>query len=204
VDPKKVTLILHTHGHYDHYGATRRMVNLSGAKTALNALDLGKPTKPHVIEPGFIQRFVEQHGWLYEPFDLDIFLKHGDTFDIGGTVIQCHHTPGHTKGTMTFTFDVTIDGERHTTVLWGGPGLHMFKPNQTDDWTRSFSYLKTLKADVPLGAHPFINDTLPKYDKLRAGAKPNPFIDPDGWRKFLEKQEAEFHKILAKISQQKR
>jgi metallo-beta-lactamase class B len=115
-------------------------------------------------------------------------------------VIHCHHTPGHTKGTMTCTFDVLMDGERHTAVLWGGPGLHTFKPDQADDWTRSFAYLQTLQADVPLGAHPFINDTLPKYEKLKAGAKPNPFIDPDGWRTFLEKQETEFRQILTKLN----
>jgi len=199
VDPKRVTLILHTHGHYDHYGATRRLVDLSGAKTALAAPDLGQAAKPHVIEPG-IRRFVEQQGWLYEPFDVDILLKHGDTFDIGGTVIHCHHTPGHTKGTMTFTFDVLINSQKHTAVLWGGPGLHMFKSDQADDWARSFACLKALKADVPLGAHPFVNDTLPKHEKLKAGAKPNPFIDPDGWRAFLEKQEAEFQQILAKLN----
>jgi metallo-beta-lactamase class B len=200
VDPKKVTLILHTHGHYDHYGATRRLVNLSGAKTALAAADLGKPTKPHIIEPGVIQRFVEQHGLLYEPFDVDILLKHGDTFDIGGTVIHCHHTPGHTKGTMTFTFDVLINSQKHTAVLWGGPGLHMFKSDQADDWARSFACLKALKADVPLGAHPFINDTLGKYERLRSGEKPASFVDPEGWNKFLEKQEAEFHAIVAKLN----
>jgi metallo-beta-lactamase class B len=199
VDPKKITLILHTHGHYDHYGATRRLVDLSGAKTALGAADLGKPTKPHIIEPGFIQRFVEHHGWLYEPFDVDILLKHGGTFDIGDTVVHCHHTPGHTKGTMTFTFDITMDGQRHTAVLWGGPGLHMFKPDQADDWARSFAYLKTLKADLPLGAHPFINDTLGKYERLRSGEKPSPFVDPQGWHKFLEKQEADFHAIQARL-----
>jgi len=199
VDPRKITLILHTHGHYDHYGATRRMVDLSGAKTALSASDLGKRTKPHVIEPG-VRRFVEQHGWLYEPFDVDILLKHGDAFDIGGTVIHCHHTPGHTKGTMTYTFDIMMDGQRHTAVLWGGPGLHMFRPNQADDCTRSFAYLKTLKADVPLGAHPFINDTLRKYERLRQGAKPNPFIDPEGWKTFLQKQEADFRSIMAKVN----
>jgi metallo-beta-lactamase class B len=198
VDPAKITLVLHTHAHDDHYGATKRIKDLSGAKTAMGAKEIRGPLqKPHVLEP-VIARFCENHGWPYEPFEIDRLLNQGDTIDIGGTVIHCHHTPGHTKGTMSYTFDVTIDGERHTAVLWGGPGLQMFKPNQAGDWARSFEYLKTLKADVPLGAHPFINNTLGKHAKRQQGVKPDPFVDPEGWRKFLEKQEAEFKKKIPK------
>jgi metallo-beta-lactamase class B len=204
VDPAKITLIIHTHAHYDHYGATARMVKLSGARTAIGAKEIAGPLqKPHVLEPGS-RGFYARQGWAYEPFDIDTLLEHGQTIDIGGIVIHCHHTPGHTQGTMTYTFDIMMEGQRHTAVLWGGPGLHTFRPSrpgQTDDWTKSFAYLKTLQADVPLGAHPFTNDTLGKYERLRQGAKPNPFLDPHGWQKFLKDQEAEFHKILARISQ---
>jgi metallo-beta-lactamase class B len=204
VDPAKITLIIHTHAHYDHYGATARMVKLSGARTAIGAKEIEGPLQqPHILEPG-ARGFYSRQGWSYEPFNIHMLLEHGQTIDIGGTVIHCHHTPGHTKGTMSYTFDVVMDGQRHTALLWGGPGLHMFKPNQTDDWTRTFAYLKTLKGDVPLGAHPFMNDTMGKYAKRQQGVKPDPFIDPDGWKKFLEKQEAEFQEILAKVSQQQK
>jgi metallo-beta-lactamase class B len=201
VDPKKVTLILHTHGHYDHYGATRRMVNLSGAKTAIHALDLGKPTKPHVIEPGFIQRFVERNGWLYEPFDVDILLKHGDTFDIGGTVIHCHHTPGHTRGAMTFTFDVRIAGGQHRAMLIGDPGLISFRnrgmgyPGDREDFARSLDYWMRLEGDVFLGSHPWANNTLQKYERRQEGETPDPFLDPEERLRFLRKLKADFEKI---------
>jgi hypothetical protein len=129
--------------------------------------------------------------------------KHGDTIDIGGMVIHCHHTPGHTRGTMSFTFEVRIDGETHTAVLWGGPALNTLTsggyPGNREDFPRTYAYLKTLKADVPLGAHPFVNDTLGKHERLRRGEKPSPFIDPEGSKKFLQKQEADFHKTIAEI-----
>jgi metallo-beta-lactamase class B len=203
VDPAKITLILHTHAHYDHYGATRRIKDLSGAKTAIGAKEIRGPLqKPHVLEPAIV-RFCENNGWTYEAFEIDRLLNHGDTIDIGGTVIHCHHTPGHTRGTMSFTFDVRIDGETHTAVLWGGPGLNTLTsggyPGNREDFPRTYAYLKSLKADVPLGAHPFINDTLGKYERLRQGQKPSPFIDAEGWKKFLQKQEADFHKRIAEI-----
>jgi glyoxylase-like metal-dependent hydrolase (beta-lactamase superfamily II) len=37
----------------------------------------------------------------FEPFEVERRLKHGDTIDLGDTVIHCHHTAGHTPGTMT-------------------------------------------------------------------------------------------------------
>lgn len=38
-DPRNIRYILHTHGHFDHFGATDLIVSLSGAKTFLGAED---------------------------------------------------------------------------------------------------------------------------------------------------------------------
>jgi len=39
-DPDDIRLILHCHGHYDHFGGTRALVELTGAKTALGEEDI--------------------------------------------------------------------------------------------------------------------------------------------------------------------
>ncbi|MBL7043855.1 MAG: MBL fold metallo-hydrolase [Pirellulaceae bacterium] len=215
VDPAKITLILHTHRHYDHNGATFRMKKLSGAKTAIGAKEIrGRLQKPHVLEPA-IQQYCERRGWAYEPFDIDMLLDHGQQIDIGGTVVHCHHTPGHTPGTISYSFDVTVDGKKHMAFLFGGPGLQTLrwanngypgaaaerKRQQIEDFTRTFDYLKTLQVDVPLGAHPFINDTLGKYERQQKGEQPNPFLDPAGWNKFLAKQEASYKKVIAEMKE---
>jgi hypothetical protein len=70
---------------------------------------------------------------------------------------------------------------------------------QVEDFTRTFKYLKTLPVGVPLGAHPFVNDTLGKYERLQKGEQPSSFIDPEGWKTFLHKQEADFQKKIAEI-----
>ena len=39
-NPDDIRYILHCHGHYDHFGGTRAIVELTGAKTALGADDI--------------------------------------------------------------------------------------------------------------------------------------------------------------------
>ena len=38
-DPREIRYILHTHGHYDHLGGTKQLVEMTGAKTFLGAPD---------------------------------------------------------------------------------------------------------------------------------------------------------------------
>jgi len=38
---------------------------------------------------------------------------------------------------------------------------------------------------VWLGVHPGQSDTFGKYERLKAGERPNPFIDPEGWKGFV-------------------
>ena len=70
-------------------------------------------------------------------------------------------------------------------------------PYNRQDFTRSLEYLKTLDIDIWLGAHPSQNSTFSKYERLMSGKKPNPFIDPGGWRRFISKLESDFKGLLA-------
>ena len=190
VNPGDITLILHTHHHYDHIGATRRIKELSHAAVGLGAADIEvmKANPP-------------QH---LEPFEVEQPLKHGDTIDLGDTVIHCHHTPGHTPGTMSFTFDVRIDGQRYMAGLFGGPGTHPLKkgspcryPGNREEFLRTLDYLMSLDVDIWLGAHPFVNNTLGKYERLQNGEKPSPFIDREGWSRSLRSIKARAQTIIA-------
>ena len=201
IAPDEITLILHTHGHVDHCGATRRMRELTGATVAMGEQDIetvGRGTALTCAE--YLYGITD-----FETFAVDRALRHGDTIDAGGTLIHCHHTPGHTAGTITYTFDVLVGGERLTAGLFGGPGLWTMReehraaqgyPGNREDFARSLAYLKTLDVDVWLGAHPGQNDTFGKYQRLSAGERPNPFIDPLGWKRFIERIDAEFQKLV--------
>ena len=52
LDPKNLRYILHTHGHIDHFGGTRALVELTGAKTVIGAAD-----------PAALKAAVEEAGY---------------------------------------------------------------------------------------------------------------------------------------------
>jgi len=165
-DPADIDLIIHSHGHIDHCGATRRMQELSGA---------------------------------------------GDVIDCGDTQIQCHLTPGHTPGVITYTLEVEVDGERMLAGMFGGPGMWTLTdqyredqgyPENREDFGRSLEYLRELPVQMWLGAHPGQNDTLGKYERLAGGESPSPFVDADGWLAWVEKMQRDFADLLERSEDQ--
>jgi len=199
-DPADIDIITHSHGHVDHCGGTRRMAELTGAEVLLGEPDV------NAVEQG--TRLTCAESWYgmerFETFNVDRALKHGDTIDLGGVVVTAHHTPGHTAGTMTYTFEVAVDGGRALAGMFGGPGLWTMTdeyagtdgyPGNRDDFARSLEYLKALDVELWLGAHPGQNDTLGKFQRLKNGEEPNPFIDPAGWKRFITTVEAEYNEL---------
>jgi metallo-beta-lactamase class B len=69
-------------------------------------------------------------------------------------------------------------------------------PSIADDYARSFKVLRTLPVDVFLGAHGSFYGLQAKYAKLQSGG-PNPFIDPAGFKAYLDDKEKAFNTELA-------
>lgn len=201
VDPAEIALIIHTHGHVDHCGATRRIKELSGADVALGEQDVG------IVGKGTQFTCAEYLYGIddFETFSVERSLKHMDSIDLGDISICCHHTPGHTPGVITYTFEIEVDGKNRTVGLFGGPGLWTLQDEHREaqgyarnreDFANSLKYLRALDIDIWLGAHPGQNDTFGKYKRLKNGEIPNPFIEPDGWAKFIANIESDFQKFL--------
>ena len=89
VEPEDIKLIIHTHGHVDHCGATRRLKELTGAAAALGAPDV------ETVERGTKLTCAEHLYGIddFETFRVERPLKHLDSVDLGGTAVLCHHTP---------------------------------------------------------------------------------------------------------------
>jgi metallo-beta-lactamase class B len=135
-------------------------------------------------------RFDGETSW--PPCKVDRVLHDGDEVKLGGVVLHAVLTAGHTKGCTTWTFDLEDGGRRYAVVIVGGlrvnPGVVLVGnpryPRIVEDYAKTYATLRSLKPDFFLGAHQQYYDGLAKA-KRRGEAK-NPFIDPDGYRAYLD------------------
>jgi metallo-beta-lactamase class B len=68
-------------------------------------------------------------------------------------------------------------------------------PEIAEDFARSLTTYKSLPADVFLGAHSWFFDLAGKYKRL--GGATNPYIDPAGYKAWVENQVTSYNKALA-------
>jgi metallo-beta-lactamase class B len=187
-DPDDIRYILHCHGHYDHFGGTRALVELTGAETGLGVQDI------EILDRRPELSWAPEYGVsFYETFSVDLPLVDGQAIILGNTTIECLHIPGHTPGSMAFFFQVDDREGQYTAGIHGGPGLNTLTDEYltlyhlpTDrrrDYMRSLQRLQRRHVDIFLGAHPALNDTLGKRSRMSEGV--NPFCDPHGWQTFL-------------------
>ena len=204
--PYDIRYILHSHGHYDHLGATRALIELTGAKTILGEGDR------HLADGSVDLTWARELGHTFcETFEPDILLKDGDVFTLGDCAIQCVAAPGHTQGTMAFFFDLTEKGKTLRAGMFGGAGTNTLTSSFLKKYGLSFDcrrqYFETLErlgreyVDIHIGNHVGDNDTEGKGKLLaqyRAEERDeNPFVDSTSWQTFLNKRRKKLEKLIA-------
>lgn len=95
----KLKYILLTHGHFDHLLGTDAFKQEFEVETYVSEDDL---TQINLV-PNMMQMFT---GMMPIPVpQISKFVKDGDEFKIGSTVIKAISTPGHTKGGMCYLIE---------------------------------------------------------------------------------------------------
>jgi metallo-beta-lactamase class B len=198
---KDTKILLISHAHWDHCAGSASVKELTGAKYMV--MDADVP----VVEAGGKADF--QYGnnldARFQPTKVDRVLHDGDEVKLGGTVLVAHLTPGHTKGTTTWTMKVKEADKTYNVVIVGSPNINAgyklvnnpLYPKIAEDYALMFRVLKSLPCDVFLGAHGDYYGMEAKYAKMKDGAA-NPFIDPDGYKSYVAEREQNFHTQLAK------
>src|SRR5882672_3859626 len=196
-----IKILLISHAHWDHCAGSAAVKELTGAKYMVMDADVPE------IEAGGKGNF--QYGdsptSRYQPTKVDRVLHDGDEVKLGDTVLVAHLTPGHTKGTTTWTMKAKEGNKTYDVVIIGSPNVNAgyklvnnaLYPGIADDYTRMFRVLKSLPADVFLGAHGNYYGMEEKFARMKEGG-PNPFIDPEGYKSYVAEREQTFLTELAK------
>src|SRR5262249_2073855 len=144
-------------------------------------------------------------GSLYPVTKVDRVLHDGDEVKLGDAILVAHLTPGHTKGCTTWTMKAKEGAKTYNVVIVGSPNVNpgyklvgnTLYPGIAEDYERTFRVLKSLPCDYFLGAHGSYFDMETKYARLKEGA-PSPFIDPEGYKKYVAEREQAFRDELAR------
>ncbi len=182
-----VKILINSHAHYDHAGGLATLKEITGAKLAVSEKDAVLLARGGKDDPQIGDKFP------FRPAQADRILKDGDRVSLGGSSLTARLTPGHTPGCTTWTMKVEDGGASRDVVFLCStsilPGVLVTKnekyPEMAEDFAKTFQVLKSLPCDVFLAAHAGFYDGPGKAEKLRNGAKENPFIDPQGYKDFV-------------------
>lgn len=199
-----VKILLSSHAHYDHAGGLAALKETTGARFFASQADAPAHARGGKGDP------VLGDSMPYPPVQADRLLQDGDTVTLGGATLTAHVTAGHTRGCTTWTMKVDDGGRKldavficSTSVL---PQTRLGKnpsyPGIADDYARTFRVLRELPCDLFLASHGSFYNLEDKSERLRKSEGPNPFIDPEGYRQYVDRSEKAFRDRLARESTQ--
>src|SRR5262245_44090026 len=193
---RDVKILLASHAHNDHVAGHALLQDLTGAKVFVMEGD-----DQVIANGGEGQYLYTTSRWKKCP--VDRVLKDGDEVKLGGLTLVARKTPGHTRGCTTWTWRATEGDQSYDVVVIGSPnvnpGYRLVEnkdyPEIASDFAKTFEILKSLKCNVFLGAHGDYYGMVAKHERMKDGE--NPFIDPAGYRAYVELKEKTFRQTLA-------
>ena len=195
-DIKDVKVLLNSEPHPDHGGGLTVLQQASGAQlwasdASADSLASGGDD-PDIVLPLRALIWIGVLG--YPAARVDHRFKDGDTIRVGPIALTAHVTAGHTRGCTSWSFPVR-DGDRVLNVVSVcDPGVLATSryPEQAADRERSLRVLRSLPADIWVTNHARAWGRYRKFVASATAKNPvDPFIDPEGYRAFIDAAEAE-------------
>ena len=194
---KDVKVLLNSEPHPDHGGGLGVLQQASGAElwaSEASAYTLASGgDDPDGVLPLRALVWIGVLG--YPKMRVAHRLKDGDTIRLGPLALTAHITGGHTRGCTSWSFSVR-DGERVLNVVsacdLGVLSLTRYA-EQAADLERSFRVLRSLPVDIWVTCHARWWGRYRKFVASSTAQNPtDPFIDPDGYRAYIDAAERDF------------
>lgn len=198
-----VKLILSTEPHYDHAGGLAALARDTGATVLASAAAV------EVLGRGRSGADDPQAAWL-PPFPAVTRLRavhDGEAVRLGTTTIVAHATPGHTPGSMSWSWR-SCEGSHCVATVFAASlnplaadGYRFSDPAHSTAaaaFRRTFAAVRSLPCDLLLTSHPGPSGGDAKFARLREQRQPNPFIDATACATYADRHERLFDDRLAK------
>jgi metallo-beta-lactamase class B len=194
-DIRDVRILLNSEPHFDHAGGLAALQKASGAQlwasdASAYTIESGgdDPVLPLPIRALFRTRIIS-----YPPAHVNHRVHDGDTVRLGDIALTAHITAGHTRGCTSWSFPVADHG-RVLNVVSASSLVKLGIGNyttQTADFEHTFRVLQSLPADIWMTSHARLWGRYRKFAARDTAHDPvQPFIDPDGYRAYIDSGEA--------------
>lgn len=155
VAPGELRFILHSHAHADHAGPLAAIKRATGAVLVSNAESAALLARggSHDIHFG--------DDISYPPVSADRLVQDGEVVRLGGMAFTAWFTPGHTPGSLSWTWTDTRDGKPLRIAYvdsLSAPGYRLAGnpayPQLQRDFARSLDVVRRLPCELLLTPHP--------------------------------------------------
>ena len=185
LNPMDIKYVVISHAHGDHIGGAEMLQARFGARIVMGAPDW---------------KLVEAYPNRYKTMapKRDIVATDGMKFTLGDTTVTLWETPGHTPGTLSFTFTVRDNG-RPVNVAYSGGTAFNFVNNTPDPGIQNFqTYIRSQQhmaaqagatgATVILSNHSEFDNAVNKNRMIAGrGNGPHPYeIGADGVQHYFQ------------------
>jgi metallo-beta-lactamase class B len=185
-----VKILIAGHAHPDHVEADAMVKEMTGAQVIVGRLEVErtKEFKPKGKE-----------------HPIDRTVEDGEKVTFGGVTLTAHVMPGHTRGCLAWSMDMTEGGKTYKGFIecsLNGQFVATLDqyPGILDDFRATYKKARTMPVEVFLSSHASFYGLPAKYEKLKARkpGDPNPFIDPQGYLAHVDEFEKSFEAALAR------
>ena len=184
LDPRNIKYIIISHAHGDHIGGAEMLQERYGARVVMGAPDWE-----------LVAKYPNRYKTMAPTRDL--VATDGMKITLGGQMVTTWLTPGHTPGTLSYTFTV-LDRGKPVNVVYSGGTAFNFVNNTPDPGIRNFQiYIDSQKhiaekaaetgATVLLSNHSEFDNAVSKNRMLAGrGDGPHPYdVGAEGVQRYF-------------------
>lgn len=197
----EVKYILSTEPHYDHAGGIAALARDSGATV------IASPAGTEALAQGRggVGDPQAAMGATFAPVQRLRPIRDGETLRLGDVVVTARASPGHTPGSMSWTWRSCEAGDCRDVVFSSSlnpisaDGYRFSAPENRglhDGFLATFAMFRALPCDILLTAHPDQPGVTERIEALQRARAPNPFIDPAACRAHADRHARLFERRL--------